>query len=160
VLDNVAFPCTEIKAGGPSADRAVPTKASSQAKEKISADPVYIGLDSEWVQRGDHNFVLSVQLAMRHRGAEFPPRIFYTKPALEILRPGDPENRKVPDWLRLRSVIPEYIIEVKQSGFLTRWPKSVHLAAHWTRSDLPHFADFSKGDYSNTSDFLVTEVIQ
>src|SRR5215212_10882603 len=149
-----------------------PVVAQQQAKNRVKrkrprkkSDPdpaapkIIIGVDSEWVEPfagsvyPDHktgpehktgrNLILSAQFLMLYQGQEFTPRIYYTQPA-RLLRDdlGDPDDagRRWP----LRDVLYEYIRDAVEAGFLAEWPESVYLAGHWTRADLPGFADYGR----------------
>src|SRR4051812_8003364 len=126
-------------------------------RKKSDPDPaapkIIIGFDSEWVDpfagsvypehETGRNLLLSAQFLMLYQGQEFPPRIYYTQPA-RLLRDdlGEPDDagRRWP----LRDVLYEYIREAVEVGFLAEWPESVYLAGHWTRADLPGFADYGR----------------
>jgi hypothetical protein len=142
-----------------------PVVAQQQAKNRVKrkrprkksdpdlAAPKIIGVDSEWVEpfagsvypehKIGRNLMLSAQFLMLYQGKEFTPHIYYTRPA-RLLRDdlGDPNDtgRRWP----LRDVLYKYIRDAVEAGFLAEWPESVYLAGHWTRADLPGFADYGR----------------
>ena len=46
--------------------------------------------------------------------------------------------------LSFKRLVALIVQEGIKAGYITRWPKTVYAAAHWTRADLPAFADFKK----------------
>jgi hypothetical protein len=143
-----------------------PVVAQQQAKsrgkrkrprKKSDPDPaapkIIIGVDSEWVEpfassvypehETGRNLMLSAQFLMLYQGQEFTPRLYYTQPARRLRDDlGDPDDagRRWP----LRDGLYEYIRDAVEAGFLAEWPDSVYLAGHWTRADLPGFADYGR----------------
>ena len=143
-----------------------PVVAQQQAKNRVKrkrprkkSDPdpaapkIIIGVDSEWVEpfassvypehETGRNLMLSAQFLMLYQGQEFTPRLYYTQPARRLRDDlGDPDDagRRWP----LRDGLYEYIRDAVEAGFLAEWPESVYLAGHWTRADLPGFADYGR----------------
>jgi hypothetical protein len=128
-----------------------------------------IGFDAEWVTEtadppnddgddgGDgaadhrpmpsqipHNHILSYQYACRGNGLDWSG-IVYTRAGADIRRPGKPpaEIAKLPERINFADLLAIAIEHGIIEKHLTRWPRKIVAAAHWTRADLSAMADFA-----------------
>ena len=88
--------------------------------------PPIIGIDAEWDGRYEPHKVLSYQFAVIHGGRAWRG-IIYT----------DGDRRKFGE------IIGEVLEIGVRNKYLTKWPKEVFLAAHLSKAELSHMADFS-----------------
>jgi hypothetical protein len=137
-----------------------------------TADPILIiGFDAEWVteppdplddddtEDGDtdardderltpdqipHNRILSYQYACRFKDREWSG-IVYTRAGARLRYPTKPkaEIAKHPERITFAGLLKIAIAHGKHDRHLTRWPKWVIAAAHWTRADLSAMADYA-----------------
>jgi hypothetical protein len=132
--------------------------------DETLAETLIIGFDCEWFEprgvpddldpelvhflddpmlTGD-NVVLSYQVACLAPDGRTWKGIAYTS-AGAALNPkigGADDRAKYPVRWRFDFLLAEIISRGIQRGYLAQWPKNVIAAAHWTRADLSHMADF------------------
>ncbi len=101
--------------------------------------PLIIGFDSEWAPTADPtvNRLLSYQYAARYEGKAWTGIVYPD---------ADPraEDKGRGPRLRFADLLATAISEGIKRGFLRVWPKHLIAAAHWTRADLAHMADFAE----------------
>jgi hypothetical protein len=157
-------------------------KSSAKAKPKPVDAMLIIGFDAEWVTKvadrpdddedddGDcdtrpspeqilHNRILSYQYACRYKGREWSG-IVYTRAGARIRYPDKPwaEIEIVPERIGFAALLAIAIADGIEKKQLTRWPKKIAAAAHWTRADLSAMADFEriKGKFDGVQKTYVT----
>jgi hypothetical protein len=91
-----------------------------------------------------HNRVLSYQYACRY-GDRMWSGIVYTRAGARLRWPDktEAEIAKSPERIPFTRLISIAIAHGIHDKHLTRWPKEVIAAAHWTRADLSAMADFA-----------------
>src|SRR6516165_937362 len=140
-------------------------KSSAKVKPNPADAMLIVGFDSEWVTEanlpndddgdGDgmpdersgpeqvpHNRILSYQYACRHKGREWCG-IVYTRAGARIRHPDKPraEIENIPERIGFAALLVIAIADGIEKKQLTRWPKKIAAAAHWTRADLSAMAD-------------------
>jgi hypothetical protein len=142
-------------------------KSHSKVKPKPADTALIIGFDAEWVTEaadpddddddsGDdvdddrpipseipHNRILSYQYACRCNGLDWSGIVF-TRAGASIRFPDMPaaEIAKFPERIRFANLLAIAIQHGIRQKHLTRWPREIVAAAHWTRADLSAMADF------------------
>ena len=89
-----------------------------------------VGYDTEFVPGSDRNEVLSYQLATPLSG---------TNRYCSMVRLVSSERR-----LPAGHLLVEFVEVLVDLGILTRWPRTIDLACHWSRADLPAFLDWRR----------------
>ena len=157
-------------------------KSSAEVKPDPADAMLIIGFDAEWVTEvtnhpdadvdGDcdcdarpsleqipRNRILSYQYACRYKGHEWSG-IVYTRACARIRYPDKPraEIEKCPDRIGFAELMAIAIADGIEKKQLTRWPKKIAAAAHWTRGDLSAMADFAriKGKFDGVQKTYVT----
>jgi hypothetical protein len=142
-------------------------------KPKLADATLIIGFDAEWVTEatdicndddydddddggGDavddrptpaqspQNRILSYQYACRWNGLDWSG-IAFTRAGASIRSPDMPaaEIAKFPERMRFADLLAIAIQHGIREKNLTRWPREIVAAAHWTRADLSAMADFA-----------------
>ena len=132
-------------------------------KPKPADAALIIGFDVEWVteaaeladddgegktddpRQSPHNRILSYQYACRCNGRNWSA-IIYTRSGALIRYPSQSaaEIAKHPERLRFADLLARAVEHGVREKHLTRWPRDIFAAAHWTRADLSAMADFAE----------------
>ena len=91
-----------------------------------------------------HNRVLSYQYACLYKDHAWSG-IVYTRAGTHIRYPDKPEAEieKIAERIGFAKLLATAIEDGIKKKHLTRWPKKIVAAAHWTRADLSAMADFA-----------------
>jgi hypothetical protein len=140
-------------------------KSAAKVKPKPLDATLIIAFDAEWVTEaadlpnddndgdGDdrpnpeqipHNLILSYQYACRYMGREWSG-VVYTRAGAHIRYPDEPEAQiaKLPERITFARLLAIAVAHGMHEKHLTRWPKKIAAAAHWTRADLSAMSDFA-----------------